>query len=425
MSGVETPSAMSPARRYAALDRSPSPRPLAQRSGTPSRLPSVSTPGWDAWADGSGSGSTLGPGGPSAAPRRVSATQTVIGFGPPPVASASAAFPALPSPRTSMMGAPMTSSPVTAQFALPKHPGAASGRPSFSQQYPSSDHHAPADASSPRAGGWLPSSPRLPNEIRSRRNSAAVVSISLSSRSRSRTPRGSASMLPARSGSGTPSNANNAPRNGEDAGWAPGLDDMDDWQPTGGVLLAADEEEEEEERRDGFTFDDDLHNQGRSWTAESDASHIADVLRPGMVFGEGLEFEGDVITPAVGRLQVSDTSNVGLPLRRDFSAMGTKRNPNEKKTYDVIRQLGSGSYACVYLVRERGGRKREYALKCLSKHDLEDDQLETQLFEATIHLSLPIHRNIVTLHDTLQTKNWLFLMLELCPGEDLCVAIET
>jgi serine/threonine protein kinase len=59
------------------------------------------------------------------------------------------------------------------------------------------------------------------------------------------------------------------------------------------------------------------------------------------------------------------------------------------------------------------------ALKCLSKQDLEPEQIETQLFEATIHLSLPIHKNIVTLHQTLQTKKWLFLMLELCPGEDL------
>jgi len=58
-------------------------------------------------------------------------------------------------------------------------------------------------------------------------------------------------------------------------------------------------------------------------------------------------------------------------------------------------------------------------LKCLSKQNLEEEQIETQLFEATIHLSLPIHTNIVTLHQTLQTKKWLFLMLELCPGEDL------
>ena len=64
------------------------------------------------------------------------------------------------------------------------------------------------------------------------------------------------------------------------------------------------------------------------------------------------------------------------------------------------------------------------ALKCLSKQDLEPEQIETQLFEATIHLSLPVHKNIVTLHQTFQTKRWLFLMLELCPGEDLFYWLE-
>lgn len=187
---------------------------------------------------------------------------------------------------------------------------------------------------------------------------------------------------------------------------------MDDWQPTGGIMLDADES------TDAFSFDDH-YDQGRSWTAESEVQGVADILRPGMVFGEGLEFEGEIIEPATGRLQADGNSD--LPLRRDGSKVGVPRKPSTspKRSYEVIRQLGSGSYAVVYLVRERGGRKREFALKCLSKHDLEEEQLETQLFEATIHLSLPIHRNIVTLHETLQTKNWLFLMLELCPGEDL------
>ena len=44
--------------------------------------------------------------------------------------------------------------------------------------------------------------------------------------------------------------------------------------------------------------------------------------------------------------------------------------------------------------------------------------------QATIHMSLPRHQNIVTLYQTLQTKKWLFLLLEMCPGEDLSVAID-
>jgi hypothetical protein len=55
----------------------------------------------------------------------------------------------------------------------------------------------------------------------------------------------------------------------------------------------------------------------------------------------------------------------------------------------------------------------------LSKKDLNQDQLESQMFEATIHLSLPRHENVVTLHQALQTRKWLFLLMEMCPGEDL------
>lgn len=44
--------------------------------------------------------------------------------------------------------------------------------------------------------------------------------------------------------------------------------------------------------------------------------------------------------------------------------------------------------------------------------------------QATIHQSLPAHPNIVTLHQTLQTPQWLFLVLEMCPGEDLYYWLE-
>ncbi|RSH79091.1 uncharacterized protein EHS24_002025 [Apiotrichum porosum] len=408
MSGYDppvTPAAMSPPRRHTDLDRSPSPR--IGRLSTPNGGIPAFTRHQPFEMDDLASG-----------PSRIAApTNTVFGF----------------SPQHGHSGLPGTS-PVAPHMLLAK---AGAARPVLSPQLssPTTETHfflhgtGTGEPGSPR---MFTGSPRaLMGELpRSRRNSAAIVSISLSSRSRSRTPRGSTSVLPARSGSGTPSKAT-TPKGGDPApgssladAWAPGVDDMDDWQPAGGVLLDADESAT---GGDAFSFDDDYDN-GRSWTAESEASRVADVLRPGMVFGEGLEFEGDVIEPAVGRVQVTgDTSDVGLPLRRDGSQVGASRAPNQqrrKKTYEVIRQLGSGSYAVVYLVRERGGRRREYALKCLSKHDLEEEQLETQLFEATIHLSLPIHTNIVTLHETLQTKHWLFLMLELCPGEDLFYWLE-
>jgi hypothetical protein len=88
---------------------------------------------------------------------------------------------------------------------------------------------------------------------------------------------------------------------------------------------------------------------------------------------------------------------------------------------EVVRQLGVGSYAIVYLVRQvlydppewdegdeydwedepqRPTRiyGKEFALKCLSKADLTEDLEEVQKYEATLHRSLPSHPNIVALH---------------------------
>lgn len=122
--------------------------------------------------------------------------------------------------------------------------------------------------------------------------------------------------------------------------------------------------------------------------------------------------------------------------------------------FEVVRKLGSGSYAVVYLVREilstahshprpedfsvsgdldfeldlpvpsKVTYGREYAIKCLSKANLEPDAVEAQLFEATIHQSIPIHPNIVTLYRTFETDSFLLLLLECVPGEDLFYFLE-
>lgn len=67
---------------------------------------------------------------------------------------------------------------------------------------------------------------------------------------------------------------------------------------------------------------------------------------------------------------------------------------------------------------------RQFALKCLCKRDLSEDMLEVQRLEATIHQSIPPHKNIVTLYRTYETPEWLFLVLEYCPGQDLFYWLE-
>ncbi|KAI0309948.1 hypothetical protein OF83DRAFT_930965 [Amylostereum chailletii] len=166
------------------------------------------------------------------------------------------------------------------------------------------------------------------------------------------------------------------------------------------------------------------------------APDIPDVLAAGDLVGPGLPLLGEPVRQA------------SVPARGP-----TGDEPAPAAEFEVVRKLGTGSYAVVYLVRELlarppqssddghiypGGRLdldspvpdsshlygREYAIKVLSKANLDQDALDAQLFEATIHQSLPAHPNIVTLHRTFESPSYLLLLLEFVPGEDLFYFLE-
>ncbi|KDQ57694.1 hypothetical protein JAAARDRAFT_58281 [Jaapia argillacea MUCL 33604] len=165
----------------------------------------------------------------------------------------------------------------------------------------------------------------------------------------------------------------------------------------------------------------------------SASSGIQDILSQGDLVGEGLELEGEAIRV--------------VPIHNDTTG---EERPRE---FEVVRRLGTGSYAVVYLVREVLSRRtpsldsyspidsidmdytsshrgepveygQEFALKCLSKANLDEEALNSQMSEAHIHQSLPSHPNIVTLHRTLETRSFLLLLLEFVPGEDLFYFLE-
>ena len=167
---------------------------------------------------------------------------------------------------------------------------------------------------------------------------------------------------------------------------------------------------------------------------------LEDVLNERDWVGDGLRLLGEHIR--------------AVPVRS--GALPPSHAPQEPaRWFEVVRKLGSGSYAVVYLVREVISSSdphhqqqpddlqlafgddmeldvpqssvsygREFAIKCLSKANLNRDALEAQLFEATIHQSLPVHPNIVTLYRTLETDSFLLLVLECVPGEDLFYFLE-
>ncbi|KAF8070322.1 kinase-like domain-containing protein [Lyophyllum atratum] len=171
------------------------------------------------------------------------------------------------------------------------------------------------------------------------------------------------------------------------------------------------------------------------------SSTIEDVLAPGDFVGEAGILQGETI-----RL-------VSLSPAASASPSGSLEYQEPATEFQVKRRLGHGSYAVVYLVQEVLYRPqpsedghmstigmmeldnksappaeivygREYAIKCLSKANLDEEDLAAQMSEVTIHQSLHSHPNIVTLHRTLETSSFLLLLLEYVPGEDLFYFLE-
>lgn len=174
---------------------------------------------------------------------------------------------------------------------------------------------------------------------------------------------------------------------------------------------------------------------------------IEDVLAQGDIVGEGLMLHGEVLRLVGSANEMDDNTPA--------------------KEFEVVRVLGTGSYAVVYLVKEVLFRPppsdnghmdigsmdmdstsqtkygREFAIKLLSKANLDEEALTAQMSEVrcliavvsvprtdrgfpqvTIHQSLPLHSNIVTLHRTFETPSFLLLLLEYVPGEDLYYFLE-
>ena len=85
----------------------------------------------------------------------------------------------------------------------------------------------------------------------------------------------------------------------------------------------------------------------------------------------------------------------GSPI--DFICAGSSANrvPQPAKTFEVVKRLGVGSYATVYLVRENVKpaanrhvaepvRRRHYALKCLAKDEIDGVAVDAQMAEVQL-----------------------------------------
>ncbi|KAK7472942.1 hypothetical protein VKT23_001047 [Stygiomarasmius scandens] len=180
-----------------------------------------------------------------------------------------------------------------------------------------------------------------------------------------------------------------------------------------------------------------VHSNPPSHSSSHASEALEDVFAPGDVVGEGALLQGEPLK------LVSIGPAPNRPPTPDYQVPA--------KEFEVKKRLGAGSYAVVYLVSEVLYRPppsddghpsavgsleldpddkpsivygREYAVKCLSKANLDEEALAAQMTEVTIHQSLRSHPNIVTLHRTLETSSFLLLLLEYVPGQDLFYFLE-
>lgn len=85
---------------------------------------------------------------------------------------------------------------------------------------------------------------------------------------------------------------------------------------------------------------------------------------------------------------------------------------NKRHSYLLVDLIGNGSFAAVFNGKREDGKY--FAIKCIPKIDLNEDQLTNQLLEAETLIDLGSHPNILNLHHIIDNKKFLFLVLDLC-----------
>jgi serine/threonine protein kinase len=108
------------------------------------------------------------------------------------------------------------------------------------------------------------------------------------------------------------------------------------------------------------------------------------------------------------------SANPPLPFSLGSVITDTQKGLNLR----LIEALGSGSYAIVYKAQALHDGQL-YALKCISKMDISNEDLEVQKQEIEIHRSLVKSSRIARLVSHFETEQYLFLILEYIQGMDL------
>ena len=101
----------------------------------------------------------------------------------------------------------------------------------------------------------------------------------------------------------------------------------------------------------------------------------------------------------------------------------TKLNNNKIDDYEIIKELGKGSYAKVKLVINKNN-KNKFAMKIYSKKSLLDPQKNSTVKNEINILKQLDNINIMKLHDVIETTKYLYLIMEFIDGISLLDTIK-
>lgn len=89
--------------------------------------------------------------------------------------------------------------------------------------------------------------------------------------------------------------------------------------------------------------------------------------------------------------------------------------------YQLVKELGAGAYGVVYkaigLMPSASGK--EFAIKVLRKASMTRRNRRHARREIILHRAMGVHPNVITMHDAFEDDDYVFIVLDYCPGGDL------
>ena len=91
---------------------------------------------------------------------------------------------------------------------------------------------------------------------------------------------------------------------------------------------------------------------------------------------------------------------------------------------ELTALLGEGSYGCVYRgILNQDGLQKDCAVKCMDRSNLDAYHLMVQRREILLHQRVSDGGGVVSLYETFEEGDYMFIVMEYCPDGDLWESI--